>query len=133
MERLLIVILIVHWICDFLFQTRSMGRNKSSSLIWLFAHGIAYTIGMLAILCIFEFFGPTYGFENVIPYVLVNGILHTLTDFFTSRATTYCYTHKINDLEHMDLWEYGYWCMIGFDQLIHTMTLLFTIRMILMR
>ena len=92
-------VLFVHWLADFVCQTRMMANNKSSSMRWLLTHVGAYT----AIMCVFGF-----------RFALINGIAHLITDFFSSRLTSRFYkAGKIHE----------FFCVIGFDQLLHTAVL----------
>jgi hypothetical protein len=94
------LVLTVHWIADFIFQTRSMANNKSTSMKWLSAHILAYTCFLLP-------FG--------LKFALVNGLAHFIIDFFTSRFTSYFWKEK-------DV--HKFFITIGLDQLLHTSILI---------
>lgn len=102
----ILLVLLVHWIADFVVQTDNMAINKSSSNKWLLLHVGAYT----AVMCVF---GPIYA--------IVNGASHLIIDWFTSRATS-------------ALWKKGdrhsFFVVIGLDQLLHTVILIATISLI---
>lgn len=111
-------LIISHFIADFLFQTRKMGENKSRSLLWLSAHILVYT----AVLCVCTFAADSIyhfevGTEKLFLFVLANGYLHLITDFFSSKASSYFY--KKNNLGL-------FWWTIGLDQMIHGICLLAT-------
>lgn len=107
---ILICLMFAHWIADFLCQTRVIAENKSKSIKILSIHVAIYTsIVTLA----FAFFNP----ENLIGFFLANFVLHWITDFITSRITTYFYLK-----ENM----YGFFSTIGFDQYIHLVCLYWT-------
>lgn len=93
----------IHWMADFIFQTDKMAINKSTSIRWLSSHVLAYS----------AFFLP-FG----IKFALINGAAHFVTDFCTSRATSY-------------LWKKGdrhnFFVVIGFDQALHLTILLLTL------
>ena len=99
----ILLIIWVHWIADFVAQTNWMAKGKSSSNLTLTAHIVAYSLFLLV-------FGPKYA--------VVNGVLHWITDYFSSRQTK-------------KLWEKGdvhnFFVVIGLDQAIHLTTLLVTI------
>lgn len=96
-----IFLLTIHWIADFILQTDEMAKNKSSSNYYLGIHILYYTIPFLII------FG--------IKFALVNGIAHFLTDYVTSRITSKLYAK--GDV-------HNFFVVIGFDQLIHSTTLI---------
>lgn len=108
----LILIQAIHFIADFLCQTRQMATNKSKSLYWLTLHVLTYaTVSTI---------GWTYFDSNIATLAMVwltTFITHWLTDFTTSKATTYFYLK--NNM-------FGFFSVIGFDQLIHATTLLLT-------
>ena len=92
----------LHWISDFVFQTDNMAMNKSSSIKWLSIHIGVYMI---------PFFW--FGWQ----FALINGALHWVTDFFTSKwSGYYCKAGKIG-LQFK---------VIGLDQAIHLTCLLGT-------
>lgn len=101
-----ITVLIVHWVADFIFQTRWMATNKSSSNIALGSHILVYTLVM-------SVFG--------IWFAVVNGILHFIIDYFTSRGTSYLWKKKET---HM------FFILIGLDQLLHSVCLIYTYNLI---
>lgn len=116
----IIGILILHFIADFLLQTRKMANNKSSDIYWLSIHVLVYTFTIgLGFFIIGEIKGINTNFILLagLVYVIVNGVAHWFTDYITSKLTSYF--HK----------KENYWAffgVIGLDQLIHATTLLVT-------
>jgi len=100
----IVYIMIVHWIADFVMQTDEMAKGKSSSNKWLLIHTTTYTV-VMSVLTL-----------NPI-YAVVNGALHTVVDYATSRWSS-------------RLWAKGdvhnFFVVIGLDQLIHVVTLIAT-------
>lgn len=103
---LVLAIVWMHFICDFLLQNDSMAINKSKSNYWLTVHILAYSAPM----CVFG-----------LKYAIVNGILHWITDYISSRMTT-------------KLWLAGkrhwFFVVIGADQAVHMSCLLLTLGLI---
>ena len=98
----LIFIILLHWLADFVLQTDQMAQNKSKSLYWLTLHVFAYSL---------IFFG--FGWK----FVLITFVCHWITDFVTSKITSYYW--KIEN-RHM------FFVVIGFDQFLHITQLLLT-------
>lgn len=110
-------LLVTHWVADFVLQTHWQASNKSKNNIALARHVSVYT-GILAIASAFLFDLSV----STLWFVLANGICHFITDYHTSRASSKLFGDWHN-----------FFVVIGFDQLIHQLTLaitlvLFTIR-----
>lgn len=101
------VILLLHFISDFIFQSDEMAKNKSTSVKWLTIHVLIYSI-------LFTIYNPIYG--------IVNGLLHWVIDYFSSKVTSY-------------LWKNGqvhnFFAVIGLDQLLHYVCLFLTYKYII--
>lgn len=97
-------IMLIHWIADFLCQTRWMAENKSKNLLALSAHVGIYMI-VFGAACM-----PMLGLIPGILFALINGVLHFVVDFCTSRVTTYFY-QKQN--------MHAFFATVGFDQYLH--------------
>ncbi len=103
------LVLIAHWTGDYAFQTSKMALGKSQHLKWLGLHVLAYTFTLF----LFSIF--LFSFKTAVFYTLLNGFLHGVTDFFTSKlAAKYSETPRI------------FFPILGLDQLIHTVTLYLT-------
>ncbi len=102
-------ILLAHWMGDYAFQTSKMAVGKSRHFKWLVLHVITYT-GVLLV-CSFILFPP----KVAISFLVINCILHGITDFFTSKLTSkYRKNPRI------------FYPIMGFDQFIHMVTLYVT-------
>lgn len=108
----IIYVLFVHWCADFLGQNRWMADNKSTSWLPLTAHVLTYSIIFwLALLLV------GFDIRAVSCFCLANFMMHWITDFVTSKMTKHYWSeHKIH----------AFFCMVGFDQFIHNVTLLLT-------
>lgn len=100
----IILVLIIHWVADFIFQSDWMATNKSKSNKALLAH-----IGTYTLIMSIAFINPLFG--------IVNGAIHGVIDYVTSRITSKLYSK--GDI-------HNFFVVIGFDQLLHTITLIIT-------
>jgi len=105
---LLIIIMMFHFIGDFLLQSRKMADNKSKSIKWLTLHVLSYCLPFLPLI--------NGGLSmNLLWFFLLLFSTHWITDFITSKLTSYFYKQqKIKN----------FFIVVGFDQFIHTTTLL---------
>lgn len=99
----ILLILLLHWLADFLLQSDWMALNKSHNSDALMAHTTVYA------LCFLPFFGTHFA--------LVTWATHTVTDAITSRVNA-------------KLWQenqrHWFFVAVGLDQLIHYIMLLGT-------
>ena len=139
----LIILFVVHFLSDFVLQTRSMGKKKSEDVSIL-------TLHFLVILIAFFFAGIFIFREWVVPgeqaLILAGAIagIHSLQDWFIWRGyknivkirlmnkfsgghtSTRYVRDRLNDWEY---WEDKlFYDTIGLDQLLHyvTITLIYT-------
>lgn len=98
----IIKIIWMHFVFDFFFQSDDMAQKKSISNKWLSYHIAVYTLPFFLI-----------GWK----FALVNGAAHWCTDWCTSRVNSRLY--KANRI-------HAFFVGVGFDQAIHTTTLLLT-------
>lgn len=108
---MLLYIMFFHWICDFLLQSRWMAENKSKNIIALMTHVLTYS-GAMFLLC-----ALIHGLQLAFVFSFVNGALHFLTDFGTSKLTTHFREQENN---------YLFFGTIGLDQYIHFVCLWMT-------
>lgn len=105
-------IFVAHYVGDFVLQSRWMGENKSKKWAPLLVHIGVYTL----VLAIFSMLilGPVVG----IIYAVVNGLLHMVTDYISSRLSSAAY--KEGNLGR-------FWMIIGADQMVHQLCLVLTL------
>ena len=113
--NIVLLILLGHWIGDFVFQSSSMAKQKSHSLKWLTIHVMIYC------LILFLTIVPVFGLLLAAKFIAINGALHWITDFFTSKLS----------VKHQDNPRIFY-PILGFDQLVHTAGLIYTYEIFLM-
>ena len=121
---IIIFIFVVHYIADFLLQTREMGENKSKSIKWLSIHVFVYSFVTTAFWMV-GFDRPDFLFASQM--FLITFVTHFITDFITSKISSYFYYKSISDKPNRKKWMGYFWYMIGFDQLVHAITLLLTL------
>ena len=95
------LLLITHWLADFVLQSDKMATNKSKSNKWLGIHVLVYAACFI----------PTM----VIGFVVINGVAHFVTDYFTSRKTSKL---RVEGRVH------DFFVFLVLDQLIHALTLI---------
>ncbi len=113
---IILLIFVVHFLADFVFQSSKMATGKSKSLKWLSLHIAAYGVVTIlsAIFISVKLDSFYYGFS----WWVANVALHFVVDFFTSKVTSRLWEQK-----NMRL----FFVMIGFDQLLHNICLLGTL------
>ena len=105
----IIIVFWLHFIADFLLQTSYMSMNKSKNSWVLASHCLVYSLP-------FIYFG--------LGFAILNGFLHFIVDFISSRATSKLYSKK----------EYHwFFVVIGLDQAIHMTILVITLNMHLVK
>ena len=114
-------VLFTHFLADFVYQSREIATTKSSNNIALLKHVGIYA-GVFAMTSVLEIFvfkrlwneNNSIGIDRHIAFISINVVLHFVTDYFTSRASTQAY--EAGDMHR-------FWCIIGFDQMLHATTL----------
>lgn len=101
----------IHWIADFVLQSNWMAQNKSKDSVPLTVHVIVYSIPL------FIFWWIFHGWELAFCFAFMNGGLHFMTDYVTSRITSHLWKKK-------DV--HNFFVVIGFDQAVHLTTLIIT-------
>jgi|SRR5690606_26793414 len=104
---MIILLLVIHFIADFVLQSDNMAQNKSKSNYWLTMHVLSYIACFIILL-------PIMG-VSVLYFILINFILHWIIDYVTSRMSSKLY--KLNK-------RHEFFICIGFDQLLHAISLI---------
>jgi len=107
----LLLIIIIHFYCDFCLQSDEMAVNKSKSNYWLSLHVAVYT-SVTFLAWLFCFFQPSslYVFHQYWYFVCFIFVTHWITDYCTSRLTSKHFSK--ND------YHWGF-VVVGFDQVLH--------------
>lgn len=100
-----LILLINHFVADFLFQNDWMAVNKSKRWDALFLHCFIYAFSFIWL-----------GWK----FVLITFVLHFITDAITSRITRRLYYPVFH--------RHWFFAVIGLDQLIHYICLAYTIK-----
>jgi hypothetical protein len=111
-------ILAIHWFADFVLQTRWQAENKSKNNEALSQHVATYSAAFICLLFVLYFLGVNFTPTGILVYVSVNGMFHFMTDYVTSRCTSYFWQQKN---------VHSFFAVIGIDQFIHNATLLGTV------
>ncbi len=115
-------IIIVHWFADFVLQTDKQAKGKSKNWSDLLAHTVNYSsVWLPTMYILFSISSPEKTAEwyvmNSIYFACITFLLHTITDYFTSRLNS-------------KLWSEGkvhnFFVSVGFDQVLHYVQLLLT-------
>lgn len=113
-----IFLLFVHWFADFVCQTRWMAQGKSKSFSILLIHVCTYGWVLATTLELYLISaGISVTDYNYITFMWINIILHGVTDFITSRVSSY-FWRKEN--------THAFFTTVGFDQFLHQLCLIVT-------
>ena len=113
----MIYLFLLHFIADFLMQSREMGQKKSTEFKWLFYHiSIQFVIIFIGGILIF----PSIYFSFI--FSLSNAVIHAIIDWNIWKIYKYSYNARKVDKYYEDKWFYSF---VGFDQFLHLSTLAF--------
>lgn len=121
----ILYMLFIHWVGDFLLQNTNMATNKSKSNYWLSMHVLTYTATWIYPVWAYDIWIHPLSIWSIILFLLVTGVSHFITDYFTSRWTSKLYK--------AEKW-YGFpafFSVIGLDQLLHFTQLILSYKYIL--
>lgn len=113
-----ILIIVLHWVADFVFQAESWSLGKSKTWTPLLKHTITYSSLWLV---------PTWimtgDWINSLLFVVITFVAHTITDYFTSRVVSKKFA---NNYYGSPIPNFGAFSTIGFDQVLHYTQLILT-------
>ena len=118
-----IMIVAVHWICDFVLQTDEQAKNKSSNIFYLLEHTAFYSVAWTVILLLISATCIAGGIVFMsIPKILLFGLITFVCHTVTSRLNS-------------KLWAKGdvhnFFVSIGFNQVLHYVQLVLTLKYLL--
>lgn len=127
-------ILIIHWVADFVLQTHEQAINKSKSNWYLTAHVATYSVvwllvGWIYTMALMFYYDDKYCTANchhnylwtTSLFVLITSVCHWITDYFTSRKTSYLFGK--GDYHN------GF-VVVGLDQILHYTQLFLTYQLL---
>lgn len=125
----IIIILVAHYIADFIFQSDWMAMGKSKETLPLLAHVLMYAFVVFVIMYGMFHTATTIAPMNLYWFALINGVLHYATDYIMSRIVSYKFKHSKPRNEGDKLSKglnFNAFAFIGLDQLIHYICLFST-------
>lgn len=117
------IILVIHWIADFVLQTNWQAKNKSKNWVALLRHTEMYAFVWLVTGAIYlyienmSFTPPREECIKVLYFVAITFFFHTITDYVTSRINARLYAR--GDI-------HNFFVSVGFDQVLHYVQLFTT-------
>lgn len=109
-------ILLIHWFADFVLQTDKQAKGKSKNWIDLLSHTIIYSCTWILLPLILLCFNIIVS-HKIIYLIPITFVLHTLTDYFTSRLNSKLWSKNKVHL---------FFVSVGFDQILHYLQLFLT-------
>ncbi len=108
----LLIILVIHYLGDFVLQTHEQSQRKSSENKWLLYH-----TGTYSLIWLLAAWGLYSNFLAALVFATITFVSHTVTDWATSRVGKPFWTN--GDYHN------GF-AVVGFDQVLHYVQLLLT-------
>lgn len=115
---LLLILIILHYIGDFVLQSGEMAIGKSTDNGWLSYHVAVYTLTLFAGVAAWGVLSSVDSpLSHALSFAALNGAIHWGIDWVTSR---------INAKLWKDKRVHGFFVGVGTDQLTHYATLVLT-------
>ena len=86
----ILAVLFIHWVADFVCQSDWQAKNKSKDNAALLEHTLLYSILWFFPVAIGGYY--LHYSPNMLWFIPITFIAHTITDYFTSRLNTYLWT-----------------------------------------
>ena len=115
------LIIVIHFIADFIFQTEEWAINKSKSNLALFHHVRVYSTFWVFASCLMLGYvrpGETTQWYviNSFLFASITFVAHFITDYITSRIVSKRFA---NNHYGSPIPNFGAFTIIGFDQVLH--------------
>lgn len=126
------ILILIHYVADFMFQDEKMALGKSKSNRELLRHTIRYTLVFLVAFILIKII------ENPLPHIYIYELgwtskivlffpitfaCHTIIDYISSRKTSKLFENKIF---YTGIPNFGAFSIIGLDQVFHYLSLFLT-------
>lgn len=120
----ILLIIFIHWIADFICQDEKWALGKSKNWNDLLSHTITYSLLFAFFMCfLLPINKPHIGVYLPLIFFFITFILHTITDYFTSRIVSRKFANKQYG---SPIPNFGAFTMIGLDQVLHYTQLFLT-------
>lgn len=124
----ILLIIFIHWYADFLMQDEKWAITKNKSVESLLKHTTMYSFCWLMALLVY--FAQHLNFEylgQIMQFVIITFVFHTLTDYFTSKIVSKKFTKGQYGSSIPNI---GGFTIIGIDQVLHYIQLFITFQII---
>lgn len=116
-----LLILGIHYVCDFLLQANKWAESKYKLVEGLLPHALMYIISTTLFYAAFGLFSDSA--TNNAKFVILNFLMHLLTDAISSNVTHHQFANKQYGSSIPNI---GAFTTIGADQLLHYIVLFIT-------
>lgn len=113
-----ILIVLVHFIADFIFQAEKWSLGKSRNWVALLKHTVTYSIFWIPVT-----WTATGSLTDSVLFFIITFVAHTATDYVTSRIVSKRFADKYYG---SPIPNFGAFTMVGFDQVLHYLQLILT-------
>ena len=121
----------VHWIADFVFQSRKWAIKKHESDKYLLLHGMVYSLIWVIPITFMYFYEMSYTILNSIELAILFSIItfmfHIQIDYCTSRIVALKFKNQ-DSLKSFP--NFSAFTIIGLDQFLHYIQLILTYELI---
>jgi hypothetical protein len=109
---LILGMLFIHWFADFVMQTDWQATNKSKNWKALLSHTYIYSMWFFCGMAVLGnlILDLNLSLKFGISFFAITFIMHTITDYFTSRLNTKLWNNKK---------VHNFFVSVGFDQWLH--------------
>ena len=118
----IISFIILHWFADYVMQEGDWAVNKSKEWPSLLKHTSTYTV-IFGLGTLLNPLTPLIG-TNWLSFVLITFVLHTITDYFTSRHSSKQY--QMGNFGNHVPRGMDFFVTLGFDQVLHGLQIFIT-------